>query len=127
ASYEGIYFLKVVLYYLLLISVVNSTERLRTFLGSIALFATVNATVAILHYYGIVEVPSLSVLEYAESIDPETGLPVMFRRMQATGIFGDPNDLAMIAVLGIVLSINRLGDRASGGSRLLWIVPLALL
>ena len=44
--------------------------------------------------------------------------------MQSTGIYGNPNDLARILVVGILLSIYFLGDRRFGTLRLLWLFPI---
>lgn len=127
ARQNGFEFLKVVIYYLLLTAVVDSGPRLRNFLYVIALLAAASGTIAILNYYEIISIPSLTILEYSESIDPETGLPITFRRMQSTGIFGDPNDLSMIAVLGTIIALYGVSDRGLGPVRWLWVVPLGLL
>ncbi len=127
ARYEALDFLKHVLYYLLLVSTVNSLDRLRTFLSAIAIFATIGAGIAILHYYSIITVPSLSVLEYNDLIDAQTGATIMYRRIQGTGIFSDPNDLSMIAVVGVVIAASKIDDRQLGMSRILWLVPLAIM
>jgi hypothetical protein len=118
-------FSKVVMYYLVLIAVVNSTKRLRTFVYTVAIFAGLNAGLAVLQYYEIIEVHSLTVLQET-AIDEETGAVSVVPRLRATGIFNDPNDLAMIAVFGIAVSAFGLFDRRLGLSRLLWSGPLAL-
>lgn len=127
AREKGFEFFKVSIYYVILISVVNSTSKLRIFLYTITLAATLNATIAILHFYEIIDVPSLSVLEYFEEKDPETGMPIMIRRLRATGIFNDPNDLSMIAVLGFIVAALGVGDKRLGPWRLAWLIPLGLL
>lgn len=127
ARYAVMDFSKSVLYYLLLISVVNSLDRLRTFLSAIAIFATIGAVIAILHYYSIITVPSLSVLEYNEIVDAQTGATISYRRIQGTGLFSDPNDLSMIAVVGLVIAASKIDDRQLGLSRLLWLVPLLIM
>ena len=118
-------FTKSVVYYLVLISVVNSTERLRVFLYAIALFAALNSTFAILHYYGIVTIESITVTE-ERMIDPETDEPYVVPRLCATGIFGDPNDLSMITVAGVVICALAMDDKRMGFFRIAWIIPLAL-
>src|SRR5205823_6438034 len=85
-----------------LISVVRSTWRLRIFLYGIAIFTAVNATLAIMHYYGVIDIPSIRVTQ-ERLIDPATGEPYLIPRLCATGIFGDPNDLSMITVARIEL------------------------
>lgn len=123
----GIEFSKTVVYYMLMTAVLNSSARIRSFLYAIAFFTTCNAAVAIAHFYGVINVPSLQVLEYAEMIDPETGAPILFKRMQGTGIFGDPNDLSMIAVMGLLTSIYGFTDKQLGGRKFVWLVPAVVL
>ena len=127
ARYDTLDFSKTIIYFLVLIAVVDSMPRLRTFLYSIALFTAVSATVAILHYYEIIEVPSLTVLNRTELFDSETGAEITFRQLQATGIFADPNDLSAIVVVAICASLYGLGDKSRGMIRLAWLVPLAVL
>jgi hypothetical protein len=123
---EGAFtFSKSVVYYLVLISVVNSSERLRNFLYAIALFAALNSTIAVLHYYGIVTVESIKVTE-ERMIDPETDEPYVVPRLCATGIFGDPNDLSMITVAGVVICMLAMDDKRLGIYRIAWTIPLAL-
>jgi hypothetical protein len=117
---------KSIVYYIVLVAVVNSAERLRTFLYFIAIFAAATSAVAVLNYYELIEVPSLKILEYSEQFDSETGAPVMIRRILATGIFGDPNDLAAITVMGIVVCLFGMGDQRLGLFRPIWLVPLAV-
>ncbi len=116
---------KVVVYYLILVAVVNSTERLRTFLYAIALFAAVNSAIGMLHYFGVVTIESIKVT-MEQLIDPETGEPFIVPRLCATGIFGDPNDLSMIAVAGVVICLLGMDDRRMRVFRIAWIVPLAI-
>ena len=118
-------FTKSVVYYLVLISVVNSSERLRLFLYAIALFAAMNSAIAILHYYGIVTVESIKIKEELE-IDPETDEPFVIPRLCATGLFGDPNDLSMITVAGVVICMLAMDDKRMGVFRIAWTIPLAL-
>jgi hypothetical protein len=116
---------KSVVYYMVLISTVNTSERLRIFLYAIALFAALNSTIAILHYFGIVTVESIKVTE-ERMIDPETDEPYVVPRLCATGLFGDPNDLSMITVAGVVICLLAMDDKRLGIYRIAWTVPLAL-
>ncbi len=117
---------KCIIYYVVLVSVVNSIDRLRTFLYAICLFAACNVGVAVLHYYEIIQIPTLTVLRQGGEIDEETGEVSTILRLRATGIFHDPNDVAMIAVIGIIISLYGIWDRRLAGLRLAWILPLAL-
>lgn len=116
---------KCIVYYVILISVVNSTERLRKFMYAITICAACNVGVAVLHYFEIIQVPTLTVLQQA-TVDEKTGELSTIARLRATGIFNDPNDVSMIAVVGLVISLYGLGDRRLSGVRLAWIFPLGL-
>jgi O-antigen ligase len=120
-------FSKVVIYYLLLICMVDSLQRLRILLYSIALFTTVLSAIAVLHYFEYIDVPSLSVLQEHGEIDPTTGALTSIPRLRATGIFNDPNDLSMIAVLAIVICTMGLFDARFGLVRMAWLAPMGLL
>jgi hypothetical protein len=120
-----IIFARSVIYYLVLVAVVRSTWRLRIFLYSVAVFAVINSTIAILHYYGIIEIASIRTTQEM-MIDPETGEPYLIPRLCATGIFGDPNDLSMITVAGIMICILGAEDSKLGMFRIAWMIPLAI-
>jgi O-antigen ligase len=127
AREKGFEFLKVVIYYLLLISVVNSTRLLKRFLYCIAIFTTISSSIAMLDHFEYIEIPSLTALRDHGNIDEETGEEEWVLRLRATGIFNDPNDLSMIAVAAFVISLFGFGDRQLGISRFTWLVPAAIL
>src|SRR5579863_3374178 len=77
---------KSIIYYMVLISVVNSTDRLRKFMYAVALCAACNQVIAVLHYYEIIQVPSLTTLQQATR-DEKTGEVSTVARLRATGIF----------------------------------------
>ncbi|MFN0054092.1 MAG: O-antigen ligase family protein [Planctomycetales bacterium] len=112
------------LYYVLLIAVVNTYQRWRQFVYFVAILITITSTLSILHYEGYITISTLSILQYNESLDPD-GEKVV--RLRAIGLFNDPNDLAAVAVAGMVISLCGLGDRRLGGLRLAWCIPLVLL
>ena len=117
---------KIILYYLLLVGLVNSHERLRNFLGWLLSFILFAAGLALLHDLNFVTVPGLQSLHVTE-IDPDTGDTIEIMRLRSTGIFNDPNDLALIIVIGMMLSLYFMLDPQRGFLRLLWIIPLAVL
>ena len=128
---EGVFEVsKVIAYYFLLVAVLNSTRRLRLFLQIIAFFAAINCLIAVLHFYHIIHVPALEILEELArkemEIDPATGQLMTDVRLRATGIFNDPNDLSTITVVGIMIGLFGCSDRRLGAGRLVWIVPTAI-
>jgi riboflavin transporter FmnP len=122
-------FAKVVAYYLVFISVVNSMKRLRSLLYATAMFATATAVIAMLDYYSVVEIPALEVLKQSdnEDIDPVTGERLYVLRLRATGLFNDPNDLSMISVFSIVICTMGVCDRSLGMKRFALLVPMGVL
>jgi hypothetical protein len=123
ARHSGFDFLKVVIYYLLLVAVVNSERRLDIFLFWLAVFIVVAAVLPVLHFHGIITLPSLEAMEQFE-IDDNTGERISFPRLMGTGIFNDPNDLSMILVTGVVLCLYLLLN-GPVMVRPLWLIGMA--
>lgn len=93
-------FLKVLLYFLLLMAIINTPRRLIAFMAWIVLFVCVLATLGLLQYHEMIDVEALKPIEQKQ-YDPETGEVTSFPRLCATGIYNDPNDLCLILVTGI--------------------------
>ena len=125
---SAIEFIKVLVYYFLLVSLLDSFSRIRSFLLWLCFFVVLVTSLALLHYYQVVTIPALEAYHERqwEMIDEETGEAPVLARLQATGIYGNPNDLSRILVVGILLSLYFLGDRRLGLLRLLWFLPIAL-
>jgi O-antigen ligase len=114
-------FLKLVLYYLSLVSLIDSSTRLRQFLILLCTLTLLLTSLALVDYHDIVNVPSLSAYKerQEDQIDEETGEAVVLARLRSTGIYNNPNDLARILVVGTLLSLYVLADRRLGRWRLL--------
>jgi putative inorganic carbon (hco3(-)) transporter len=125
-STSGLNFFQVILYYLLLVSVVDSPARFRTFLFVLAPLILVPTVLALLHHHDVIQVASLREIERLE-IDEETGTIVDVRQLRSTGIFSDPNDLSLILLVGIIIGLFWAGDRRLGASRWLAWAPLLVL
>ena len=122
----GEQFVKVVLYYLLLVSTVNSPAKLRTFQHWLVGLIIVVAGLALLQYYNVVNVPALEVLHEGGEVDEDTGERVVYDRLRSTGIFNDPNDLCLILALAIITCLYFAGNGRLGPLRFLWLVPAGL-
>jgi O-antigen ligase len=109
ARFDAMEFSKSVIFYLLLVANVNSAARLRTFLFWLLGCIGVVAGLGVLQYHGVIDIASLTVLNDS-FIDEVTGRQEDVLRMRSTGIFNDPNDLAMILVLGMALTAYFLFD-----------------
>lgn len=122
---SGALFVKTLIYYGLLITAVNSPRRLQAFLANVALCTGVMVTLCVFDYWNWIDLQFIEHLVDIEGHDEE-GNPKLFMRMRGTGIFQDPNDLAMVIVAGGVLSLYFLTDRALGGWRWFWAAPIAV-
>jgi hypothetical protein len=125
ARQMGFDFFKIVLYYLLLIGLLDTPARFLQFLTWLLGFITVSTLLAVLQYHGVIALPSMTEIERRD-ISAVTGELVDFVQLQGSGIFSDPNDLCLALVMGMGLALYKLTDRRSGLVRILWIAPLGL-
>jgi hypothetical protein len=121
----GADFVKVMLYFLLVISLLTSYSRLRRFSFWLVAFVVVLTSLALLHYYEIIEITNLTELQ-ENDVDAATGDLVEIVRLRSTGMYNDPNDLCLILCIAMAFSLYWLMDRATGPLRLLWLGPLLL-
>ncbi len=125
ARTTGIPFLKVVLYYFLLVGVARSPWRLRVAMGGLVLCISLVTFLAVLQYHDVIDIAGWDVTLDGR-FDKETGDLVFDRRMVGVGIFNDPNDLALILVVGIALGLYFATEPAASVARLFWLAQLAL-
>jgi hypothetical protein len=117
---DGVEFLKLLLYYFLLVSLVDTPARLSRLLGWLAACAAAITALAVLHYHGVVTVPAIEFLR--DSLDDSGREESLFRRLGSTGLFQDPNDMSLMLVMAIVICLYQLIERR----RAYWAAPLAL-
>jgi hypothetical protein len=139
---------KVMLYYMTLVSVINSPQRLRGFLTTTAIAATVMISLSINDYYKFVDEWSgrddLELVREEETALFETDAPRRLRhvvdrgeinesgqqewvfRITGLGMFHDPNDFALVLTLTSILSVYFLTDTTRAGVRYFWILPIIL-
>lgn len=122
---SGMYeFGKVVIYYLLLITIVRTPGRLRVLLYFLVLFIVVLTGLALLQFLGIIPkfVPLKEVI--STDIDKQTGQEIAYNRLSTA--FYDPNDLCLVLVVGMGISAYGIGDRRQSVLRWFWVAPLLL-
>lgn len=119
-------FLKTLVYYGLLVTVVNSPSRLRTFLMIVAICATAMVTLCVLDFFQIFDFEFIQHLDDFDGFTDEDEV-VTTLRMRGTGIFQDPNDLATVIVVAGLLCTYFLTDKSSDNLRFGWSIPLAIL
>jgi O-antigen ligase len=100
AAAAGTEFSKIVVYYILLVAVIVTPERLRWFLLLLIVSISVLTILALLQYHGWINIASLEVLQ-ERMWHPETGELTLIPRLRSTGIFNDPNDLCLVLILGM--------------------------
>jgi hypothetical protein len=117
---------KPVMYFTLVTSSLDSSDRMRSFFKYLAIFAACNCILAVLQYYGYVNIEALSALQRRD-VDAEEGEETFFLQLRSTGFFNDPNDLSLIIVVASVACFYFLDDRRTGLLRPAWLVPLGIL
>ncbi len=125
----GIEMGKVVIYYFLMVGVLDSFVRLRRFLLWLCVFVVILVSLAMLHYYHFINIPSLEAYherQWELEGDEESDGPIVLARLQSVGIYGNPNDLSRILVVGILLCLYFLGDPSQPILRVIWLFPMAL-
>jgi len=127
ARVYGVEFAKVIVYFLLLVTLVNSPRRLRQFLIWLAVFALVLTSLAVLRYHHLIDLNTVAPMtEHQMYKDPVTHKQVTIVRLQAAGIYGNPNDLARILVVGITICLFMLTEGRSLLGRLSWAAILSV-
>jgi len=126
ARMSAIEFGKVILYYLLLIGLIDSWWRFRIFLLFILGYITATAVLALLSYHGAINIAALTPYMYPTG-DAESGDGGMLVRLQASGIFGDPNDFSLILVSGLLLCTHLLIESNRLLRRACWFLPVPVL
>ena len=117
---SGLDFAKLLLYYLLLVGVVDTPARLGQILGGLALFALAVTSLAVLHYHGLVHIEALQFVE--TGMDDTGSAESMVKRLGSTGLFQDPNDMCLMLVMAMVVCLYQAFERR----RWYWLGPLAL-
>ncbi len=120
----GVEFAKVVLYFLMLLAVVDTPARVRRFLTWMTIFAMIVAMAALLQYHGIINLPALETLERVDYDDDGEGKVTL--QLRSVGIYNDPNDLCLLLVIGLVISLYEILEK-KGVRRILWACPLVVL
>ncbi len=101
---DGFTLAKILAHYTLLVALVNTPARLRSFLIWLTVFTLLMVTLAMLHYHGFINIESLEAVKQID-VDAQTGEITFIPRLRSTGVFNDPNDLSMMTVFGLVVCV----------------------
>ena len=123
---SGILFLKTLVYYVLLVSVVDTPKRLRRFLLSVAVLSTAMVSLCAVDYLGWFDLQFINHITERDGFTATNADNVVLR-MRGSGIFSDPNDISLLIVATGVLCLYFLNDSSRGWLRLGWIAPLLIL
>jgi hypothetical protein len=119
---------KIVIYYLLLVTVVDSPRRLRTFLFWLWCFTSALTLLAVLDYYGYISVAGLAeVRQRWTQSGSDADVTVEVVQLCGSGIFGNPNDLSRILVVGILVNLYHIAREANIVRRTMYVASLLLM
>lgn len=97
---------KSLIYFLLLIGLVNTPGRLKAFIIATVVFIIVIAVIAELHYQEVIEVSGIKTQQRVVGMDPETGENLTVGQLYGPGIFNDPNDFSLILATAMLLLVH---------------------
>ena len=118
-------FLKVVVYFLLLVSLVKSKRRLTVFLACILFFCAVLAGTSILSNLQVIELANAKQAIIPKP-DPLTGELPPPDRLAGAGLFQDPNEMCVTLASMLPLALYFLTARKSAAGNLLGFLTTAL-
>ena len=127
ARVYGMGFARVLVYFVLLVAVVDRPQRFQLFLVFVALLILIDALIALLSYHGMIELPGLEGLRHTVGYDEETGESLAVVRLRGAGIFNDPNDIALVLGIGAFICVNFLIESGSWAARLSMFSVLSVL
>jgi hypothetical protein len=120
----GFAFIKVVVFFVLFVSVVNTPARLRVYIMCLIWLCAMLAAITILQFHEVITLPSFKTRLREQDIDPVTGEAINYFRLQGSGAFGDPNELGVVLAMAVPLALYWIASgRASG---MLAMLPLSL-
>lgn len=127
ARFGSIMFLKIVIYYLLLVGLVNTPARLRVFIAVLFAFILSTAILAFLNHHGTIDIPALAEVQDEYGEDPFTGQPHFVYRLCAMGIFNDPNDFALILNAATFIGLHWMLTNRRWLMKLVWALAVSPL
>jgi putative inorganic carbon (HCO3(-)) transporter len=117
---------RVLLYYMLLVGAVTRAGRHRSLMGWVAILVGLTSALALFQHYGIVDLPALLACEEID-YDADTVDLMVVTRIQATGLFNNPNALARVLVVGMLASACRMTDPKRLAAAPFWLGLFGLL
>ncbi|MBI2805107.1 MAG: O-antigen ligase family protein [Planctomycetes bacterium] len=97
------FFAKVIVYYILFVSLVTTAARLQTLLICMLAFCGCVTILAVLRFHDLIHLETIKPL--LDVRDGQYGDTITVKRLQGTGIFHDPNELCVLLAAMIPLSL----------------------
>jgi O-antigen ligase len=123
---SGLLFLKIVLFYLLIVANVRTQSLLRVFLLCIGGLLVCQVGLGLLAYFEYLDLEALKPFVQAH-FDTETGEVTLLQRLCGAGIFHDPNDLCVLLAVGLFVVLYFLGDSEVGPLRLVYLLLFGVI
>ncbi|HTL29285.1 MAG TPA: O-antigen ligase family protein [Tepidisphaeraceae bacterium] len=120
-------FAKLLVYFLLLLALIDSPKRLKSFLFAIAIFVIVMAILPLVQYYGLVDLNLVVTCSEKVGENPRNGDPIIMERLQSIGIFSDPNDFSLVLVASMLICAHFMLEQRQWIRRLFWLLPILML
>ena len=115
---SGLMFIKMVLFYLLIVANVRTQSQLRIFLLCLCGLIVCQVTLGLLVYFHYLDIDALKPFLQAQ-YDADSGEITILPRLCGAGIFHDPNDLCVLLAIGFFLVLYFLCEREAGAERLI--------
>src|ERR1019366_7761762 len=118
----GFLFVKIIVYYLLFVSLVTTPARLRAVLTCILVCCGAITMLAVLRYHDVIKLDTIKSL--GDSVAGKYGEALTIQRLQGTGIFQDPNELCVLLAAMVPIGMYFL---CAGHSLILRVLSAAML
>jgi len=119
-------FLKTFIYYVLLVSVIDSPQRLKGLLKTVAITSSIMILLCVIDYSGLHDFEFIKHVSDRDGVS-DAGDTIRVFRMRGTGIFQDPNDLSVLIVATSILCLYFFNDPSASPLRFFWILSLFVL
>jgi O-Antigen ligase len=125
ARIQGVNFLKVTAYYLLITGLVSTPRRFRLFALFIFFAVSIMAILILLQNYNVIDIADMRPL--TEGFISVDGVDEATSRVVGLGIFRDPNDLSLILTVAAVLGFHFLAESPGWLRKVGWAVLVGLV
>lgn len=119
-------FLKTLIYYVLLVSIIDSPQRLKGLLKTVAIASSVMILLCVIDYSGAFDFEFIKHVSDRDGVT-DAGEDLRVFRMRGTGIFQDPNDLSVLIVTTGILCLFFFNDPSASPLRFFWILSMIIL